>query len=72
VNRRFATAPESEWTALPETEKTALDKEFKIIAESTFSENIGEKDVRIYNMTMELWWNSSLFSLKEQRNERDV
>jgi hypothetical protein len=72
VNRRFAAAPESAWTALPETEKTALDKEFKIIAESTFSENTSEKDVRIYNMTMELWRNSSLSSLKEQRNERDV
>jgi hypothetical protein len=65
VNRRFTAASKKEWTALPESEKTALDKEFKIMAESAFSENTEEKDIRIYNMLMELWQNSSLSSLKE-------
>jgi hypothetical protein len=64
VNSRFAAALESEWAALPENEKTALDREFKVIAESAFGENIEEKDIRIYNMLMELWQNSSLSSLK--------
>jgi hypothetical protein len=71
VNSRFTSASESEWTALPDDEKTALDKEFKLVAESAFNENTGEKDIRIYNMLMELWQNSSLSSLKEQYNGRN-
>ncbi|MDR2245761.1 MAG: hypothetical protein LBE17_03645 [Treponema sp.] len=63
VNRRFAAA-ESGRAALPEHEKTALDREFKAIAESVFGESIGEKDTRIYSTLMELWQNSSLYSIK--------
>jgi hypothetical protein len=63
ANRRFTTASESEWTVLREDEKTTLDKEFKVIAESVFSENTGEKDVRVYDMIMELWQNTSMSSL---------
>jgi hypothetical protein len=65
VNRRFTAASESAWIPLPEDEKTVIDKEFKTLSESAFSENTGEKDARIYNMLMELWQNSSLSSLKE-------
>jgi hypothetical protein len=66
VNRCFAAVSEAEWTALGEDEKTVLDKEFRVTAESVFGESAGEKDIRVYNMIMELWQNTSLSSLNGQ------
>jgi hypothetical protein len=64
INAYFTARSDFEWTALRENEKVALDKEFKAAAESQFGENNEEKDVRIYNMLMELWRNSAISSTK--------
>jgi hypothetical protein len=64
INAYFTALSDSDWTALRENEQAALDKEFKAAAESEFGENKEEKDVRIYNMLMELWRNSVISSTK--------
>jgi hypothetical protein len=64
INAYFSVVSDSKWSVLQENERTVLDKEFKMTAESVFSENKDEKDIRIYNMVMDLWGNSAISSTK--------
>jgi len=52
------------WEAMPEAEREALNKEFKILAELEFHDADDETEKRIYRTMLSLWQDSKLHSLE--------
>jgi len=56
--------PQTAWEAMPETEREALNKEFKTLAEQEFHDADNETEQRIYRTMLSLWQDSKLHSLE--------
>jgi hypothetical protein len=52
------------WEAMPEPEREALNKEFKTLAESSFTDLNDETEQRIYKTMLSLWQDAELHSLE--------
>ena len=55
---------QSKWKKIKESEKESVDKEFKVLAESSFANADEETDQRVYRTMMSLWQNAELLSLE--------
>jgi hypothetical protein len=64
VNRFCSDTSQSKWKKTKKPEKESFDREFKILAESSFANADGETDQRIYRTMMSLWQNAELLSLE--------
>jgi len=56
--------PQTDWKAMPEPEKEALNKEFRTLAELEFHDADDETEQRIYRTMLSLWQESKLHSLE--------
>jgi len=52
------------WEAVPDTEREALNKEFRTMAEADFTNLNDETEQRVYKTMLSLWQDSKLYSLK--------
>jgi len=55
---------QTSWEAMPETEKETLNKEFKALAESNFTDLDNETEQRVYRTMLSLWQDTKLYSLE--------